>query len=79
MPGTLSGTVQLLAVRKLCESWLSIRTQSSRRVLMAVGDWMQMSSVASSSSMARTADGIGDTNAGTLAACRHDSTLMDAF
>ena len=77
MPGTLSGTVQLLAVRKLCESWLSIRTQSSRRVLMAVGGWM--SSVASSSSMARTADGIGDTNAGTLAACRHDSTLMDAF
>ena len=44
---------------------------------MAVGGWM--SSVASSSSMARTADGIGDTNAGTLAACRHDSTLMDAF
>jgi hypothetical protein len=61
--------VQLLAVGKLCESWLSLRTQSSRRVLMIVRDWMP--NVASSSSMARTADGIGDT----LAACRHDSTL----
>jgi hypothetical protein len=39
-----------------------------------VKDWMP--NLASSSSMARTADSIGDT----LAACRHDSTLrMDAF